>query len=169
MTWIVERVHLSIWDQYGIVVISLNSSSIKYWSIKFWSSLSCVEFWSNMSILKLPIIIMGQEIGIRSKKNWRWIMNISKDNVEGLYIVIIWISILVFASNVAIIYSTFEDVKVLCDDKLMKLSYIIIVSFRPFTLIVECVLASMFKDVLLNINVLKSVSLKHNMWIVLTL
>jgi hypothetical protein len=27
----------------------------------------------------------------------------------------------------------------------------------------------MFKDVLLNINVLKSVSLKHNMWIVLTL
>ncbi len=45
---------------------SLNS--IEYWSTKLWSSFGCVEFWSNMSILKSLIIIMGQEIGIRSKK-----------------------------------------------------------------------------------------------------
>ncbi len=202
----------------------LNSNSIKYWSIKFWSSFSCVEFWSNMSILKLPIIIMGQEIGIKSKNFWRWIMNIDKDNVEGFYIVIVWITILIFTLNVAVIYLALKDVKVLCDDKLVKLSYIIIVHFlcsfkssdvlphffwkfswkkrqffllgtyarfittekesyatinyfiyihchpteegfttsfnilfRPFTLIVECVLASMFKDVLLNINVLRCV------------
>ncbi len=109
---------------------------------------------------------MGQEIGIKSKSFWRWIMNTDKDNVEGLYIVIIWITILVFALNVATIYSALKDVKVLCDDKFVKLSYIIIVPFRPFTLIVECVLASMFNDVLLNINVLKCVSFKHNMWIV---
>jgi hypothetical protein len=41
----------------------------------------------------------------------------------------------------------------------VKLSYIII----------EYVLISMFKDVLLDINVLKCVSLSYNMWIVLIL
>jgi hypothetical protein len=51
----------------------------------------------------------------------------------------------------------------------VKLSYIIIVPFRPFTLIIECVFVSMFKDVLLNVNVLKCVSLRHNMWAVLRL
>jgi hypothetical protein len=39
-----------------------------------------------MLILKLPIVVVGQEIGIRSKNFWRWITNIDKDNVEGLYI-----------------------------------------------------------------------------------
>jgi len=65
--------------------------------------------------------------------------------------------------NVVAIYSTPKDVKVSCDDKVMKLSYIIIVPFQPFTLIVECVFASMFKDVLLDVNVLKCVSLRYNM------
>ncbi len=62
------------------------------------------------------------------------------------------------------IYPTPKDVKVSCDDKVVsKLSHIIIVPFQPFTLIIECVFVSMFKDVLLDINVLKCVSLKHNM------
>jgi hypothetical protein len=44
-----------------------------------------------MLILKSSIIfIVGQEIGIKSKNFWKWIMNIDKYNVEGLYIVIIW-------------------------------------------------------------------------------
>jgi hypothetical protein len=47
-----------------------------------------------MLILKLSIIIVGQEIGIRSKNFWRWIMNIDKDNVENMYIDIIWIAFL---------------------------------------------------------------------------
>jgi hypothetical protein len=34
---------------------------------------------------------------------------------------------------------------------------------------VESVFVSMFEDVLSNINVLKCVSLKHNMWVVLRL
>ncbi len=96
-------------------------------------------------------------------------MNIEKDNVEGLHIVIIWITFLVFALNVAIIYLIRKDVKVSCDDKVMKLSYIISVLFWPFTLIIECVLVSMFKDVLLDVNVLKCVSLRHNMWAILRL
>ncbi len=56
-------------------------------------------------------------------------MNIDKDNVEGLYIAIIWITFLIFALNVATIYSTFKDVKVSCDDKVVKLSYIITIPF----------------------------------------
>jgi len=96
-------------------------------------------------------------------------MNIDRDNVEGLYIIIIWIAFLVFALNVVAIYSTFKDVKVSCDDKIVKSSYIIIVPFRPFTLITECVFVSIFKDVVLDVNVLKCVSLKHNMWVVLRL
>ncbi len=96
-------------------------------------------------------------------------MNIDKDNVEGLYIVIIWITFLVFALNVAAIYLAPKYVKVSCDDKVVKLSYIIIVLVQPFTLIIECVLVSIFKDVLLDVNVLKCVSLKHNMWAVLKL
>jgi hypothetical protein len=107
--------------------------------------------------------------GTRNWHFWKWIMNIDKDNVEGLYIAIIWITFLVFVLNVDAMYLTPKDVKVLCDDKVMKLSYIIIVPFWPFTLIIECVLVSMFKDVLLNINVLKCVSMRHNMWIVLRL
>jgi hypothetical protein len=71
--------------------------------------------------------------------------------------------------DVVIIYSTLKDVKVSCDDKVMKLSYIIIVQFWSFTLIVECVIVSMFKDVLLYINVLKFISLRHNMCVVLKL
>jgi hypothetical protein len=51
----------------------------------------------------------------------------------------------------------------------VKLSYIIIVPFWPFTWIIECVFVSMFKDVLLDVNVLKCVSLRYNMWIVLRL
>jgi hypothetical protein len=125
--------------------------------------------WSNMLILKSPIIIMGQEIGIRSKNFWKWIMNIDKDNVEGLYIVIIWIAFFIFALNVVAIYLAPKDVKVSCDYKVVKLSYIIIVPFQPFTLIIECVFVWMFKDVLLNVNVLKCVSLRHNMWTVLIL
>ncbi len=66
-------------------------------------------------------------------------MNIDKDNVEGLYIAIIWITFLVFAFNVDAIYSTPKDVKVSCDDNVVKLSYIIIVPFQQFTLIIECV------------------------------
>jgi len=66
--------------------------------------------------------------------------------------------------NVATIYSTPKDVKVSCDDnKVAKLSYIIIVPFQPSALIIECVIVSMFKDVLLDVNVLKCVSLRHNM------
>jgi hypothetical protein len=65
---------------------------------------------------------MGQEIGIRSKNFWRWIMNIDKDIVEGLYIIIIWIAFLVFALNVVAIHSTSKDVKVSCDGKVVKLS-----------------------------------------------
>jgi len=65
--------------------------------------------------------------------------------------------------NVATIYSTPKDVEVSCDDKVVKLSYIIIVPFQPFTLIIECVLVSMFKDVSLDVNVLKCVSWRHNM------
>jgi hypothetical protein len=80
-------------------------------------------------------------------------MNIDKDNVEGLYIVIIWITFLVFSLNVDAIYSNLKDVKVSCDDKVVNLSYIIIVPFWTFTLIIECVIVSMFKDVLLEINV----------------
>ncbi len=96
-------------------------------------------------------------------------MNIDKDIVEGLYIAIIWIAFLVFALNVDAIYSDLKDVKVSCDDKVVKLTYIIIVPFWPFTLIIECVLVSMFKDVLLDVNVLKCVSLTHNMWVILRL
>jgi hypothetical protein len=54
-------------------------------------------------------------------------MNIDKYNVEDLYIAIIRITFLVFALNVAIIYLAFKDVKILCDDKIVKLSYIIVV------------------------------------------
>jgi hypothetical protein len=71
--------------------------------------------------------------------------------------------------NVVAIYLAPKDLKVLCDDKVVKLSYIIIVPFQPFTLIIECVRVSMFKDLLLNVNVLKCVSLKHNMWAILKL
>jgi hypothetical protein len=90
-------------------------------------------------------------------------MNIDKDNVGGLYIAIIWITLLIFALNVVAIYLAPKDLKVLCDDKVVKLSYIIIVPFQPFTLIIECAFVSMFKYVLLNVNVLKCVSLRHNM------
>ncbi len=86
-------------------------------------------------------------------------MNIDKDNVEGMNIAIIWIAFLVFALNVVVIYSIPKHLKASCDDKVVKLSYIII----------EYVLISMFKDVLLDINVLKCVSLSYNMWIVLIL
>jgi hypothetical protein len=72
-------------------------------------------------------------------------------------------SFLVFALNVAAIYLAFKYVKVSCNDKVVKLSYTIIVPFQPFTLIIGCVLLSMFKDVLLNVNVLKCVSMRHNM------
>jgi len=65
--------------------------------------------------------------------------------------------------NVATIYSTPKNVKVSCDDKVAKLSYIIIVPFQPSALIIECVIVSMFKDVLLDVNALKCVSLRHNM------
>jgi hypothetical protein len=58
--------------------------------------------------------------------------------------------------NVVAICSTPKDVRVSCDDKVVKLSYIII----------ECVLVSMFKDVLLDVNVLKCVSLRYNVWLV---
>ncbi len=54
-----------------------------------------------------------------------------------------------------------KNVKVLFDDKVVKLSYVIILPFQPFTLIVECVLVSMFKSVLLDVNVLKCVSSNH--------
>jgi hypothetical protein len=54
-------------------------------------------------------------------------------------------------------------VKVSCHYKVVKLSYIIVVPFGPFTLIVKCVLLTMFKNVLLNVHVLKCVSPKHNM------
>ncbi len=60
-----------------------------------------------------------------------------RNNVEGLYIAIIWRVFFVFALNVVAIYSTPKDVKFLCDDKVVKLSYLMIVSFQPFTLIVE--------------------------------
>jgi hypothetical protein len=59
--------------------------------------------------------------------------------------------------NVVAIYLAPKDVNVPCDDKVVKFSYIIIVPFQPFTLIIECVFVSMFKDVLLNANVLKCV------------
>ncbi len=49
-------------------------------------------------------------------------MNIDKDIVEGLYIIIIWIAFLVFALNVVAIHSTSKDVKVSCDGKVVKLS-----------------------------------------------
>jgi hypothetical protein len=67
-------------------------------------------------------------------------MNIDKDNVEGMYIAIIWIACLVFALNVVAIYLAPKDVQVSSDDKVMKLSYIIIIPFQPFTLTIECVL-----------------------------
>jgi hypothetical protein len=84
-------------------------------------------------------------------------------------ITIIWIVFLVFALNVVTIYLALKDVKVSCYYKVVKLSYIIIIPFGPFTLIVKCVIVSMFKNVLLNVHVLKCVSLKHNMWVVLKL
>jgi hypothetical protein len=71
--------------------------------------------------------------------------------------------------NVVTICSTSKDIKVSCDDKVVKLLYIIIVPFQPFTLIIECILKWMFKDILLDVNVLKCVSLRHNMWVVLIL
>jgi hypothetical protein len=74
-----------------------------HWSIKLWSSFGCVQLRSNMLILKSPIIIVRQEIGIRFKNFWRWIMNINNDNVESMYIAIIWISFLIFALNVVAI------------------------------------------------------------------
>ncbi len=54
---------------------------------------------------------------------------------------------LVFTLNVVAIYSTPKYANVSCDDNVMKLSYIIIVTLHPFTLIVECVVVLMFKDV----------------------
>jgi hypothetical protein len=128
----------------------------------------CWVLIKHVQILKSPIIIVGQEIDIKFKNFWRWNVNIDKDNVEGMYIAI-WIAFLVFALNVVVIYSIPKHVKASCDDKVVKLSYIIIVPFRSFTLIIECVLVSMFKDVLLDVNVLKCVSLRHNMWVVLIL
>jgi hypothetical protein len=71
--------------------------------------------------------------------------------------------------NVATTYSAPKDVKVSCDDNIMKLSYIIIVPFQPFTLIIEYALVWMLKDVLIDVNVLKCVSLMHNMWAALKL
>jgi hypothetical protein len=47
--------------------------------------------------------------------------------------------------------------------------YHIIVPFQPFALIVECVLASMFKDKILNVDVFKCVLLRCNVWVVLKL
>jgi hypothetical protein len=42
-----------------------------------------------------------------------------------MYIVIIWITFHVFTLNVVIIYLIPKDVKVSCDDKVVKLSYIL--------------------------------------------
>jgi hypothetical protein len=57
----------------------------------------------------------------------------------------------IFALNVVTIYLALKDVNVWCDDKVVKLSNIVIVSFCPFTLIVECIVVSMFKDLLFDV------------------
>jgi choline-glycine betaine transporter len=44
-----------------------------------------------------------------------------------------------------------NSVNVSCDDKVVKLYNIVIVSFCPFTLIVECIVVSMFKDLLFDV------------------
>ncbi len=54
---------------------------------------------------------------------------------------------LVFTLNVVAIYSTPKYVNVSCDDNVVKLSYIIIVTSHPFKFIIECVVVLMFKDV----------------------
>ncbi len=61
----------------------------------------------------------------------KWITNVENNNVEGLYMVISWITFFVFALNVFIIYSTSKAINASCDDNVVKLSlYIIIVSFH---------------------------------------
>jgi hypothetical protein len=134
-------------------------------------------------IKHVDIEIANYYHGIISKNFGRWIINTNKNNVEGLYIVIIWIAFLVFALNKDNVvtkkkerskmsftqlfpkynfsYLVPKNVKVSCDDKVVKLSYVIILPFQPFTLIVECVLVLMFKGVLLHVNVLKCVSSNH--------
>jgi hypothetical protein len=65
--------------------------------------------------------------------------------------------------NVAIINSTPKMVNVSCDDNVGNLSYITIVSFRPYTLMLECFSRSM-KEIIFDVYGLKCVSLKHNIW-----
>jgi hypothetical protein len=46
-------------------------------------------------------------------------------------------------------YSTLKKIDVSCDDKLVKLSYIIFVPFHMFTLIIECIVVLIVQHVIL--------------------
>jgi len=56
-----------------------------------------------MSMLKSPIIKVGQYVGIKSKSFWSWFMNVENNNVEGLYMAST--CIIVFVLNVVVINS----------------------------------------------------------------
>ncbi len=60
------------------------------------------------------------------------------NNVEGLYMVIKCIAFLVFLLNVVVINSAPKMVNFSCDDNVMNLSYITIVSFHTYTFMLEC-------------------------------
>jgi hypothetical protein len=65
--------------------------------------------------------------------------------------------------NVAIINSIPKMVNVSCDDNVVNLSYITIVSLRAYTFMFECFSRSM-EEIIFDVCGLKCVSLKHNIW-----
>ncbi len=71
-------------------------------------------------------------------------MNIENDIVEGLYMAFTCIGFFfVFVLNVIVINSIFKLLNVSCDDNVVNLSYIIIVSFHTYTFMLEYFLGSM--------------------------
>jgi hypothetical protein len=59
-----------------------------------------------MSMLKSPIIMVGQYVGIRSKSFDILFMNVENKNVEGSYIIITFYNFLIFVLNVVVINLT---------------------------------------------------------------
>jgi hypothetical protein len=90
-------------------------------------------------------------------------MNVENNNVEGLYMAITCIAFHVFVLNVVVINSVPNIVYFSCDDNVMNLSYITIVPFRAYTIMLECFFGSM-KEIIFYICGLKCVSLRHNIW-----
>ncbi len=65
-------------------------------------------------------------------------MNVENNNVEGLYMAITCVVFPVFVLNVVVINSAPKMVNFSCDDNVMNLSYITIVPFHAYTLMLEC-------------------------------